>query len=262
MRDQRILITGAASGIGAECARLLCGQDAHVTALDRVEPADADAWLAVDLGVADAIDAALAQLPGPYDALINSAGIPPRAENAAAQLRVNFLGLRRFSEALEDRLAPGSAIVNLSSRAGWAWRENIAEVKALMALPGPGAAEDFVARRGLDPVRAYNLTKEALTVWTFARSETLLSKRLRMNAVCPAAVETPILKDFSSAFGERVEKMRQRLGAAGTPEQIARIVLFLASPESAWIKGAEIAVDGGAAAVAIADSFGLAPSPV
>ncbi|MEL6233983.1 MAG: coniferyl-alcohol dehydrogenase [Pseudomonadota bacterium] len=257
MAELRVLITGAASGIGAESARMLRAGGAHVTALDRVEPSQADAWHRVDMADAASIDAVLDLLPGPYDALLNIAGVPPRQDNAAAILQINFLGLRRLSEALEPRIAPGGSIVNLSSRAGWAWRENIAEVRALMGLTGPEAAEGFVARHKLDPVRAYNLSKEALTVWTFQRTEALIAKGLRMNAVCPAAVETPILADFASAFGDRVEKMRARLGGAGTPEQIARLVVFLARPDSAWIKGAEIAIDGGAAALANCAELGL-----
>ncbi|MEM9196670.1 MAG: coniferyl-alcohol dehydrogenase [Pseudomonadota bacterium] len=254
MAALRILITGAASGIGAESAKLLRQEGAQITALDRARPEDASAiaqvWHAVDIADAEAIDAVLGSLQGPFDAVLNIAGIPPKSDNAAALLRVNFLGLRRLSEALESRIAPGGAIVNLSSRAGWAWRENADQVRALLDLAGPDAAEGFVAQHNLDPVRAYNLSKEALTVWTFQRTEDLISKGLRMNAVCPAAVDTPILADFASAFGDRVEKLRARLGGAGTPEQIARLVVFLARPDSAWIRGAELPVDGGAAALA------------
>ena len=83
------------------------------------------------------------------------------------------------------------------------WRDNIEEVKALMALKGTTDLSDFVGRNGIDPVRAYNLSKEAVIALTMAETERLLRRDIRVNSVSPAAVSTGILDDFKKAFGDR-----------------------------------------------------------
>ena len=129
-----IAITGAAAGIGAACVTRLMAAGHQVTAFDIIEPAGVDNWVAVDMGDLASVAAAAEQVEGPFDALINNAGLPPKDDNAAEILAVNVLGLRAFNDALLPRLANGAAIVSTASRAGQAWAENIDEVKALLAL--------------------------------------------------------------------------------------------------------------------------------
>ena len=66
-----------------------------------------------------------------------------------------------------------------------------------------GSLERFVSDEAIDPVRAYDLSKEAVVIWTKAMVEELRPHGIRINAVSPAAVATPILGDFMEAFGER-----------------------------------------------------------
>ena len=112
----------------------------------------------------------------------------------------------------------------------------------------------------IDHVRAYNLSKEAVIVLTIAETEALFARGLRMNTVSPAAVSTGILDDFVTAFGERVAKNIARAGRPGLPDEVADVILFLASPESRWLKGIDIPVDGGMGAMAVSDMIGLAPN--
>ena len=156
-----------------------------------------------------------------------------------------------------EKLAQGAAIVNTASRAGAMWRDNLEEVKALMALDTPDALPDFVAQRNMDHVRAYNLSKEAVIVLTMAETEALIARGLRMNSVSPAAVSTGILDDFVSAFGERVARNIARAGRAGTPGEVADVIAFLAGPDSRWLKGVDIAIDGGMGAMTQSDQLGL-----
>jgi len=168
----RVALTGGATGIGAVVAEKLKKRGDEVIAFDLNEPTDfVDQWIEVDMGDPDSIAKAALTAQGPFDALINNAGIPPREGMSAAILNVNFIGLRHFMVAMIDKLAAGSAIVNTASRAGSQWRENIDEVKALMAL---GSADDltrFVTERNIDPTRAYNLSKEAVVVSTMAETD-------------------------------------------------------------------------------------------
>ena len=126
-----------------------------------------------------------------------------------------------------------------------------------MALPGPDAVARFVEERDMDPLRAYALSKEAVIAWTVAQTEAWITRGLRGNTVSPAAVGTGILDDFIAAMGERVAKNIARAGRPGTAEEIASVLVYLAGPESGWIKGQDITVDGGMSAFAMADGLGL-----
>jgi len=260
----RIALTGGASGIGAALLPKLAAAGHRVTAFDVARPDEPlDHWVETELGDPAAIDAAVAaavaivDADGPFDALINNAGLPPREGLAARVLAVNFLGFRRFLDGMLDTLASGGAIVNTASRAGAFWRDNLDEIRALTALGSIDELDAFVAARGIDHVRAYNLSKEAMIVQTIARTEEMIGRGLRMNSVSPAAVDTGILGDFRSAFGDRMARNVARAGRPGSAEEVADVIAFLASPGSAWLKGVDITIDGGMSAMAASDAMEL-----
>lgn len=258
MKDQHIVVTGGATGIGAETCALLGAQGTRLTVLDIRKPEHpVDAYLRLDLNDMASVDQTIARVTEPVHALLNVAGLPPRPGLGATVLRVNFFGLRRFTLGLLPKLAKGGSIVNVSSRAGAQWRENIAQVKALMALADDADLDEFCKVQGIDDARAYQLSKETVTVWTMAQTEGLIAKGLRMNSVSPGAVATGILDDFKAAFGERATKMIARLGRPAAAQEVAQVIVFLASPAAAWLKGMDIAVDGGMGAVSASDMLGL-----
>lgn len=253
----QIALTGAASGIGAATLARLKQAGHSVTVFDIAEPSGADRWIPVDMSDMSAIDTAAAQADGPFDALILNAGLPPRDGNAVDVLTVNVFGLMRMAREMEPKLAPGASIVSTASRAGEHWRQNLPQVKALLGLTGPAALPDFVAANQIDPLRAYCLSKEAVVVWTIRQTERLLAKEMRANCISPSAVDTPILGDFKAALGERAEKSLARVGRAGSAQEIAALIVFLASPESGWVRGQNVTVDGGMTAMALSDELGL-----
>lgn len=258
MHGKHIVVTGGAAGIGAEVCTLLQAQGVKLTVLDLNEPkVKPDNFITVDLNDLASIDQAIAAVDTPIDGLLNIAGVPPKDGFAVTVLRVNFFALRYLTMALLPQMQKGASIVNVSSRAGAAWRENIAEVKALMALPDDGDLEAFCTKHGVGDTRSYLLSKEAVIVWTMAQTESLIARDIRMNTVSPAAVDTGILGDFKTAFGDRVDRMLARVGRPAHPQEVARAVIFLASPESAWLKGVDIGIDGGVTALAISDALEL-----
>ncbi len=247
----RVLITGIAHGIGKATAARLRADGAEIVGVDI---GDGD-WLACDLSHPEAIDAL--PLDGAFDALVNAAGLPPRPGSEAAVLNVNFLGLRRLTERVIPLMTTGGAIVSLASKAGAKWRENLDQVQRFITLTDPDALPGFIAAEGIDPVRSYDLSKEAVVVWSRAQTARLQKLGLRANTVSPAAVETRILDDFMTAFGDRASKGTALMGRAGTATEVAAVAAFLCHPESGWLKGVNLPVDGGLDARLDCLAFGI-----
>ena len=94
----------------------------------------------------------------------------------------------------------------------------------------------------------YPLSKELLLLWTMraAHQPLFRDRGIRVNAVSPGPVTTPILKEFRQVFGDpRVDEDIARVGRAGAPADIAPAALFLCSDGARWINGANLPVDGG-----------------
>src|ERR1700675_1205257 len=129
--------------------------------------------------------------------------------------------------------------------------------KALPLLKDGGAIilnASIVASIGMEAFSVYSATKAA--VRSFARTWTtdLKARKIRVNAISPCSIDTPGLNDMlaSSEAGEQRRKMISTavpLGRFGTPDEIAKVVVFLASDESSYVTGTELFVDGGFAQV-------------
>ncbi|WP_170763284.1 coniferyl-alcohol dehydrogenase [Ruegeria lacuscaerulensis] len=258
LTNKKIVVTGCASGIGAETARLVKELGGTVLGVDRNEVSEnVDSFYKVDFGDKSSIDALVDALPGDIDGIANIAGVPPTVD-AETVIRVNLVGLKYFTEKMIDKLADGASIVNLASLAGLGWPNSVDQIKEAANLEF-GQVADFVARHDIDKeqARSYFFAKEALVVWTMQHRWTWRDRGIRVNAISPGAVETPILKDFLETLGEKAEQARKVMDRAGTPKDVAPVVAFLLSDMTPWIRGTNIAVDGGQAANALCNMNGL-----
>ncbi|MEZ2298566.1 coniferyl-alcohol dehydrogenase [Variovorax sp. RCC_210] len=250
------VVTGVSSGIGAETARLLRSQGARVLGVDMREPAsDVDDFHRIDLSDRASLDRLVAALPHAIDGLANIAGLPPT--HAAAQvLRVNLLAPRYLTLALVPKLSDGASIVNLASAAGAGWPHAVADIRDSAALEFEDA-EAFCVGHRIEGSRSYFFSKEALIAWTIQNRWTWRSRGIRMNAVSPGPVDTPILGDFIRTLGPQAAERTRDLERHGTPADIAPVVAFLLSPASVWMRGANLAVDGGLSAHMLDEVHGL-----
>lgn len=239
------VVTGAASGIGHAVAERLLAAGAQVISLDRNTPrAAVTTHIEVDLANPRSIDAALEQLDGPYDGLMNVAGIPGTAP-ADLVVAVNSLAVRHLTEAFFERLNPGGSITIVSSTAGFGWPERLEDIRDLLATD---TFEDGAAWFKAHPQQgnAYNFSKEVTTVYTMSMGLALAQMGFRINAVLPGPVDTPILVDFEESMGkDTLDGVRELLGRHADPADIADVVLFLASDAARWVNGQALAVDGG-----------------
>lgn len=245
LAGRRILVTGGAAGIGRATVERFLNEGAAVAALDR----DADALsrlaaartgaslvtLQADVVDADAMSRAMneaAHALGGLDGLVNAAGIDLIADLESMSLAdwsrvlaVNLTGPMLAMRAAYPHLkaAGGGTIVNVSSGAG------------------------------LSPLRhrtAYCASKAGLQMAAKSLAIEAAEFGVRVNTVCPGAVETALLRqsiDSASDPDAAYEAVRARyaLKRIATPEEIAASILWLTSNESSYVTGAAIAVDGG-----------------
>jgi len=258
LKGKTIIVTGCSSGIGAETARLIKETGGTVIGIDRNETSDnVDSFFQADLSTREAIDKLVEVLPKGADGLANIAGVPPTAP-AETVIRVNLVGLKYFTSKIVDDLADGTSIVNLASLAGAGWQNAVDQIKDAAELDFD-QVEDFVTRHEIasQKGRSYFFAKEALVVWTMQNRWTWRDRGIRMNSVSPGAVETPILQDFLDTLGKKAEESRKVMDRWGTPQDVAPVVAFLLSDMTAWIRGANIPVDGGQVANVLCNMNGL-----
>lgn len=245
--NKNIIVTGAASGIGAESAKVIKALGAKVICIDLNQPVEnVDQYVQADLSDPTSIEKAISEIPEGIDAVCNIAGLPPTRDRALV-LKVNFLGLRHFTELMIDKLNDNGSVVNMASLAGLEWPKNGDQVKELLALRDFNGVEALCDRLGVlnEDGRAYFFSKETLLVWTMMNRWTWRDRNIRINCISPGPVETPILPDFLETLGERAQEDMKIMDRPGRPEDIAPVVAFMCSDGSGWIRGANIPCDGG-----------------
>jgi len=253
LNGKTLIVTGVASGIGAETARLARFYGARVIGVDR-QPVNMtlDAFHQADLGDPAAIDALVARLPERIDALANIAGVPGTAP-VDVVARVNYLGLRHLSEALVPRIVPGGSVINVASILGAEWPQRLDLHRELADTAGFDAGAKWLSAHPVPQATCYQYFKEALIVWSARRSQDWFARHsVRVNSVAPGPVFTPILGDFVTMLGpERVEADSAKMKRPAYADEVAEAIVFLASGSARWINGINLPVDGGLAATAI-----------
>ena len=244
LQGKTIVVTGAASGIGAATAVLAKSYGAEVISVDINKPVNlVGRFIQADLADTASIERLVAALPNGIHGLANVAGLPP-TRPAAAVVKVNLVGLKNFTMQLISKLADGASIVNLASLAGLGWTDAKEAIKASESLQLDDV-DAFCRAYAIEGARSYFFAKEALIVWTMQNRWTWRERGIRMNSVSPGPVDTPILKDFVETLGARAEEDMRTMDRPGTPADIAPVVCFLLSDGSAWIRGTNVPTDGG-----------------
>jgi NAD(P)-dependent dehydrogenase (short-subunit alcohol dehydrogenase family) len=243
------IVTGAGSGIGRAAAELFAAEGAAVAVVDLVADAaeetagkiEAEGGRAIALGadvaVAAEVEPAVARAArefGRLDVLYNNAGVNSAGSVADATeddwdrcFGVNAKGTFLCSRAAVPYLEQdqGGAIVNQGSVAG------------LVAVPN---------------FAAYCAAKGAVVALTRSMAIDLAGRRIRVNAICPGTVFTPLMEPMLRARGDgdldaglAKTVVKYPIGRLGTPAEIAQVALFLASGDASFLTGSIVTADGG-----------------
>jgi 3alpha(or 20beta)-hydroxysteroid dehydrogenase len=235
-----VLVTGAARGQGEQEARLFRAEGAEVVVADVLD--DRGEALAKEIGAlyvhldvsreagwAAAVTAAK-DAYGRVDGLVNNAGIlrfnalvDTPLDEFMRVVQVNqvgvFLGLTALAPEIEA--AGGGTIVNTAS---------------------------YTGLTGMAYVGAYAATKHAIVGLTRVAALELARKGIRVNAVCPGAIDTAMSDPGDGASAESIDRLYRKrvpLGRIGRPEEVARLALFLSCDDSSYITGQPFVIDGG-----------------
>ena len=258
VKNKRIVVTGSGSGIGLETAKLLTAQGAEVLGVDINKSFDyVEEFYRADLSDQRTIDALVDVLPQDIDGLVNNAGLPP-TRPAEKLLAVNLVALKYLTYKLIPKLADGASIVNVASLAGFGWQNSVDAINAAEHLDFDGIPA-FMQTWNIsnEGGRSYFFTKEALVAWTLQNRWTWRERGIRINAVSPGPVATPILGDFLQTLGARAEEDRKVMDRPGEAADIAPVIAFLLSDMTTWIRGTNIPTDGGMSSNLLCNMHGL-----
>jgi len=242
-----VVVSGAATGMGAAAARTLVELGAEVHALD-VKPVEAPVRRAYEVDLRDpaAIDAAVAALPARVDRLFHCAGLPGAPFSNLDTMLVNFVGLRHLNEALLPRIPEGGAIAAITSVAGMGFRKNVEAVTALCDTRGFAEGRAW-CEANPDKANGYLFSKQCIIWYTMRRAVELVERRIRMNCLSPAPTDTPMLSAFhAQASKEFIEThFLAPIGRNATPEEMAEPLILLASDAARFVSGVNLMVDWG-----------------
>jgi NAD(P)-dependent dehydrogenase (short-subunit alcohol dehydrogenase family) len=236
------VITGGASGIGEATALEFSARGARVVILDRAKPRAERApdlvAIQCDVSSAPELEAAVGQIAkrfGPVSFLVNSAGIQRYGtgvttseetwdEVMAVNVKSMFLAFRAFFPLMKDA---GAAVVNVAS------------VQAVGALPNSVA---------------YVTSKHAIAGLTRALAIDHAVDNIRVNCVCPGAVDTPMFRSSmknTEGLASLLQEIAQlhALGRIARPEEVAKTIAYLCSEDASFVTGAVHLVDGGLSAL-------------
>ncbi len=253
---KRVVVVGAASGMGNATARLLVDAGADVVAMDfaDIDLDGVSATITVNLADRASIDAAVDECGGRVDALFSCAGV---ADGTPGIEKINFLGHRHMIDRMLETgmLGRGSSIGFISSAAGAGWASNatMPELKEFLGVTDMDEASQWAIEHNKAD---YFHSKLAVGLYVASEAYELLKRGVRINAIMPGPTDTPLAqanKEMWLGFGS---DYRAEVGIeASTPIEQAYPLVFLCSDAASAITGITLTSDQGYFSSGITSAF-------
>ena len=257
-QSRRVIVTGAASGMGAAVADILVELGADVIGVDvRDFERPSVTTCSMDLKEKGSIDAFVHGLEDrSVYALFCCAGLPQTFPPVDV-VQVNFLGTRYLIESMLPKLEAESAVAVITSMTlGW-----VQEAERLSPLINSASMEE--GRAWLEDHQkslgdSYMVGKHAMAAWATIHSTRYIQRGVRVNILCPGITQTPMLASFEEVAQEALDLLPKPLGRNITTEEQAFSMVFLNHPKSSAIVGLSLYSDGGSqAAILSAAAAGM-----
>ena len=234
-----VVITGAAQGIGAACARRFSQEQAAVVLLD-IDDVKGEAlanelgatYLHCDVGDKQAVDSAVGNIVQTHehiDVLVNNAGIF-KASDFLEVTEEDFDAVLRIN--LKGSFLVGQAVAKVMAKAGKGSIVNMSSVNAVLAIPN---------------IASYNVSKGGINQLTRVMALALAPHNIRVNAVAPGTIATELAERAVLTSDEARAKILSRtpMKRLGEPSEVADVVAWLASDAASYVTGEIVVVDGG-----------------
>ena len=242
-----VVITGAASGMGASAAHLLVELGADVHALDIGDvTAPVHRSIRTDMKSQASVDAAIAELPAKIDVLFNCAGVPHPPVSALDTMMINFVGLRHLTDALIPRIREGGSITSIASTAGMAWKSNLEIVRTCLDLE---TFEETAAWLEASPnlnADPYGFSKQCIIVYTQTLAGELARRGIRINCISPSPTASDFMSKLTKEIPEEaVTPFFPSNGRFAEPEEMGRALVMMGSDLACFVSGVNLPVDFG-----------------
>jgi NAD(P)-dependent dehydrogenase (short-subunit alcohol dehydrogenase family) len=245
----KVVVTGAASGMGAAATRLLGELGAEVIGLDRAEIATpVSRAVHVDLLDAGSIAKAVAALGDGVDALFSCAGLPGPPSSEMDVMLVNFVGGRELVERTLPRMNEGGSVTCVASAGGVGWQGNFDALLGLLQTDDPESARAWLEEHeDVWGWSGYAMSKQAINAWVAWRSVRVMEQfGVRLNCTNPGPTDTAMMPFFHEAAGkDLVDMALGPVGRYSTAEEQAWAMVLVGSPRASYVVGESLFADGG-----------------
>ncbi len=236
-------VTGSASGLGAAVTRRLRSDGHEVIGVDLAD-AEVVADLATPEGRTAAVEGVIKAAGDGLAGFVACAGIGPESPSDL-MVGVNYFGaVASLAGVLPFIDREGSAVAFCSNSVGLTTIDDHTSIEAM--LSGDEAAACAALRDQPGPI-SYAMTKLGLGTWVRSQVIAWGQHGVRLNAVAPGPIETPLLQASRDdpVFGEFVDALPIPLGRTGQPDEIAGVVAFLLGPDASYVHGSIVFCDAG-----------------
>jgi NAD(P)-dependent dehydrogenase (short-subunit alcohol dehydrogenase family) len=246
-QGKKVVVTGAASGMGAATAALLVELGAEVIGLD-VKPTEVPvaSFRQTDLSDRASIDEAVAAIGAGVASVFSVAGLPGPPFRDIDTMLVNFVGARHLIESLLPTMAEGASIACVASTAGLGWQERMDDLLPLITTESFEAGKAWCEANPHAISHGYTPSKQFVNAWVAWRGAQLIADGIRLNCTNPGPTNTGMMPAFEALAGkDTVDAFIGPCGRRSTPEEQAWPLLFLNSPRASYVAAEALYVDCG-----------------